>query len=144
MIAVATALVFFLAPEPLILLFLDPDDPQKPEILAIGVSLLAMAGLFQLMDGMQAIALGLLRGLLDTGVPMVMAALSYWAVGVPTSYILGFRAEMGGVGVWIGLILGLSTAGVLLLLRFWLHALRRVQTPPSGKVPPSDAMAGSA
>jgi len=75
---------------------------------------------------------------------MVMAALSYWAVGVPTSYILGFRAEMGGVGVWIGLILGLSTAGVLLLLRFWLHALRRVQTPPPGNVPPSDAMAGSA
>lgn len=143
-IAVATALVFFLVPEPLILLFLDPDDPQKPEILAIGVSLLAMAGLFQLMDGMQAIALGLLRGMLDTGVPMVMAALSYWAVGVPTSYILGFRAEMGGVGVWIGLILGLSTAGVLLLLRFWLHALRRVQTPPPGNVPPSDAMAGSA
>ena len=70
------------------------------------------------MDGMQAIALGLLRGLLDTGVPMVMAALSYWAVGVPTSYILGFRAEMGGVGVWIGLILGLSTAGVLLCCVF--------------------------
>ena len=126
-VAVATALVFFLAPEPLILLFLDPDDPQKPEILAIGISLLAMAALFQLMDGMQAIALGLLRGLLDTGVPMVMAALSYWVIGVPTSYLLGFTLGLGGVGVWTGLILGLSTAGVLLLVRFWLHTLARVE-----------------
>ncbi|MFY1709502.1 MATE family efflux transporter [Tritonibacter scottomollicae] len=143
LIAVATVLVFFLAPEPLILLFLDPDDPQKPEILAIGVTLLAMAGLFQLMDGMQAIALGLLRGLLDTGVPMVMAVLSYWAVGVPTSYILGFRFEMGGVGVWIGLILGLSTAGVLLLLRFWVHALKHMNMTPPGDLPP-DMTAGPA
>lgn len=143
LIAMATVLVFFLAPEPLILLFLDPDDPQKPEILAIGVTLLAMAGLFQLMDGMQAIALGLLRGLLDTGVPMVMAVLSYWAVGVPTSYILGFRFEMGGVGVWIGLILGLSTAGVLLLLRFWVHALKHMNMTPPGDLPP-DMTAGPA
>ena len=143
LIAMATVLVFFLAPEPLILLFLDPDDPQKPEILAIGVTLLAMAGLFQLMDGMQAIALGLLRGLLDTGVPMVMAVLSYWAVGVPTSYILGFRFEMGGVGVWIGLILGLSTAGVLLLLRFWVHALKHMNMTSPGDLPP-DMTAGPA
>ncbi|TNJ48220.1 MATE family efflux transporter [Phaeobacter sp. B1627] len=133
-IAVATALVFFLTPEPLVLMFLDPDDPQKQDILAIGISLLAMAGLFQLMDGMQAIALGLLRGLLDTGVPMVMAALSYWVVGVPTSYILGFRFGMGGVGVWTGLILGLSTAGALLLVRFWLHALGRAELPVAAGV----------
>ncbi len=133
-IAGATALVFLLVPEALILLFLDPEDPQRGEILLIGVSLLAMAGLFQLMDAMQAITLGLLRGMLDTAVPMVMAALSYWAVGVPASYLLGFTFGLGGVGVWMGLILGLSTAGVLLLLRFWFYALRRVGT---GAVPPA-------
>ncbi|OIQ26869.1 MAG: MATE family efflux transporter [Alphaproteobacteria bacterium MedPE-SWcel] len=135
LIAVATALVFFLTPEPLILMFLDPGDPQKQDILAIGIALLAMAGLFQLMDGMQAIALGLLRGLLDTGVPMVMAALSYWVVGVPASYVLGFRLGMGGVGVWTGLILGLSAAAVLLLLRFWLHTLGRVELPSAARAP---------
>ncbi|NIZ15618.1 MATE family efflux transporter [Phaeobacter sp. HF9A] len=135
-LALATALVFFLTPEPLILMFLDPNDPHRPEILEIGVVLLAMAALFQLMDGMQAIALGLLRGLLDTAVPMVMAALSYWAVGVSSSYVLGFYLGYGPVGVWIGLILGLSCAGVLLLARFWLHTLRQVGVPP---VPPGGA-----
>ncbi|WP_420003282.1 MATE family efflux transporter [Arenibacterium sp. LLYu02] len=132
LIAGATVTLFLTMPEPLILLFLDPEDPKRLEIVAIGVSLLAMAGIFQLTDAMQVIALGLLRGLLDTGVPMVMAALSYWAVGVPASYLLGFYFGWGGVGVWAGLIFGLSTAGILLMTRFWVHSLKRVPQAPLG------------
>ncbi len=126
LIAGSTVALFLTVPEPLVLLFLDPQDPQRDEIVLIGVSLLAMAGIFQLTDAMQVIALGLLRGLLDTGVPMVMAALSYWAVGVPASYLLGFHFGWGGVGVWAGLIFGLSTAGLLLMTRFWFHSLNRM------------------
>ena len=58
--------------------------------MAVGVGLLAIAALFQLMDGTQAIALGLLRGVQDTRIPMWMAAFSYWVVGITSSYLLGF------------------------------------------------------
>jgi MATE family multidrug resistance protein len=77
-------------------------------------------------DGAQAIAIGLLRGVQDTGVPMVMAALSYWAVGIPTSYLLGFVFGLGGIGIWLGLSVGLALAGLLLMLRFWRGAITRV------------------
>jgi len=116
---------FLLLPDQLISLFLDPSDPNKPEILIVGASLLAMAALFQLADGMQVIALGVLRGVQDTNWPMVIAALSYWAIGVPASYIFGFTFGWGGVGVWSGLVLGLSFAGVFLMLRFWRHSIKR-------------------
>lgn len=118
---------FLLLPDPLISLFLDPQEPNKPEILIVGASLLAMAALFQLADGMQVIALGLLRGVQDTNWPMVIAALSYWAIGVPASYLFGFSFGWGGVGVWSGLVLGLCFAGVFLMLRFWRHSIK--QTP---------------
>ena len=118
---------FLLLPDPLISLFLDPQEPNKPEILIVGAGLLAMAALFQLADGMQVIALGLLRGVQDTNWPMVIAALSYWAIGVPASYLFGFTFGWGGVGVWSGLVLGLCFAGVFLMLRFWRHSIK--QTP---------------
>lgn len=121
---------FLLLPDPLISLFLDPQEPNKPEILIVGAGLLAMAALFQLADGMQVIALGLLRGVQDTNWPMVIAALSYWAIGVPASYLFGFSFGWGGVGVWSGLVLGLCFAGVFLMLRFWRHSIK--QTPERG------------
>lgn len=116
---------FLLLPDHLISLFLDPDEPNKPEILLVGASLLAMAALFQLADGMQVIALGLLRGVQDTNWPMVIAALSYWAVGVPASYVFGFKFGWGGVGIWSGLVFGLTIAGIFLMLRFWRHSIQR-------------------
>ncbi len=120
---------FLLLPDPLISLFLDPNEPNKPEILIVGASLLAMAALFQLADGMQVVALGLLRGVQDTNWPMVIAALSYWAIGVPASYLFGFTFGWGGVGVWSGLVLGLCFAGVFLMLRFWRHSIKQTGAP---------------
>lgn len=118
-VSVVTVTLFLTIPEVMMSLFLDANDPQKPQILAIGVGLLAVAALFQLVDGMQAIALGLLRGVQDTGVPMLIAGFSYWAVGMPTSYVLGFVMGYGGVGVWLGLVLGLGCAAIFLMQRFW-------------------------
>ncbi|WP_052260481.1 MULTISPECIES: MATE family efflux transporter [unclassified Leisingera] len=123
----AVAIVLFLTiPDALMSLFLDAEDPQKDQILLIGGVLLAAAALFQLMDGMQAVALGLLRGVQDTGVPMVIAALSYWAVGIPASYVFGFLLGWGGVGVWMGLVAGLTCAGLFLMLRFWRRSILTV------------------
>jgi MATE family multidrug resistance protein len=122
--AFATMFVFILIPEPLILAFIDPDEPAKAELLKIGVALLACAGLFQVVDGLQVMALGLLRGVQDTQVPMVMATISYWVIGLPVSYVLAFPLGMGGVGLWLGLVVGLAVAAVLLLWRFWGRSVR--------------------
>lgn len=117
---------FLLIPEQLMSLFLAEDDPQKPQILAIGVGLLVMAAMFQMVDGLQAIALGVLRGVQDTAAPMLIAALSYWGLGIPCSYVFGFVLGYGGVGVWVGLVTGLGCAAVLLMWRFWRGAVRRI------------------
>ncbi|MBO9444556.1 MATE family efflux transporter [Ruegeria sp. R14_0] len=128
-VSVLTVILFLTCAEPLISLFMEPDDPQRSEILLIGTGLLAMAALFQLVDGAQVIALGLLRGLQDAKIPMVMAALSYWGVGITSSYYFGFVRGMDGVGVWLGLVLGLACAAVLLMARFWMRSLRAVGVP---------------
>ncbi|HGG03884.1 MAG TPA: MATE family efflux transporter [Aliiroseovarius sp.] len=114
------ALVFFLAiPDFLIGLFLNPNEARRADVLAIGGVLLAVAAVFQLADGAQVMALGLLRGVQDTKIPMLIAALSYWVIGVPMSYLLGVKWQYGGAGVWAGLVIGLTIAGVLMMLRFW-------------------------
>lgn len=125
-VSVLTIILFLTCAEPLISLFMESDDPQRSQILAIGTGLLALAALFQLVDGAQVIALGLLRGLQDAKIPMVIAALSYWVVGIPTSYYFGFVLEKGGIGVWMGLVLGLACAAVLLMARFWLRSVREI------------------
>ena len=124
--SVVAILVFVIFPEQLIGLFLDPSEPERDAILAVGVGLLVVAALFQMVDGLQAIALGVLRGVQDTAVPMAMAAISYWVLGIPVSYFLGFVLELGGVGVWLGLVTGLGCAAVLLMTRFWGSVLRSI------------------
>lgn len=118
-IALVTIATFVLFPEPLISAFLDRDEPNKAAIIAAGSVLLLMAGVFQLVDAAQVMALGLLRGLQDTKVPMTIAVFSYWVVGVPASYLLGFSFDYGGVGIWGGLVIGLSFAAVFMVARFW-------------------------
>lgn len=119
---VLTVIAFVTIPEVLIGVFLSPDDPQRAEIIAIGVLLLLVAALFQLVDAMQVISLGILRGLHDTRAPMIIAGLSYWGLGLPAAYILGFPAGFGFVGVWFGLVIGLGMAAILLMHRFFTRA----------------------
>nr|WP_235820420.1 MATE family efflux transporter [Falsiruegeria litorea] len=125
-VSAISMVVFLTCAEPLIGLFVESDEPDLAQILAIGTGLLGMAALFQLVDGVQAIALGVLRGVQDTAVPMVMAALSYWAVGIPASYVFGFMFGLEGIGVWLGLVLGLACAAVLLMARFWGRSIKQV------------------
>lgn len=124
--AALTSVVFLVWPEPLILAFMQSSEPARDQIVAIGIGLLAMAALFQLVDGAQVIALGLLRGVQDTTVPMIMAAISYWVVGMPCSYIFGIVLGYDGIGIWMGLVVGLACAAVLLSVRFWRVIIWRV------------------
>ena len=128
-VGAAATLVFLAFPDNLIGLFLETDDPSRDAIIALGAHLLVLAALFQFMDGAQVVALGLLRGLQDTARPMLIAALSYWAVGMPACYLLGFVLGYGATGVWLGLVCGLVCAGTLLMWRFWATVRRRMPAP---------------
>lgn len=116
---IVTVALFLAIPEQLVGLFVGNDDPRRTEILAVGAALLIVAALFQTVDAAQVMALGMLRGVQDTRVPMIMAAVSYWVVGVPVSYVFGFIFDLEGVGIWLGLSVGLALAGALLQVRFW-------------------------
>ncbi|MDN5789125.1 MATE family efflux transporter, partial [Pseudorhodobacter sp.] len=114
--------VFVMLPAPIIGLFLDRANPQSDDIIAFGTVLLALSALFQMVDATQVMALGFLRGMQDTRAPMWIAALSYWVVGIPVSYVLAFPLGVGGPGLWLGLTSGLSVAALLLMWRFWGNA----------------------
>ena len=118
-VAILSVLLFVSVPEPIVALFLDLSKPESAAIVAYGSVLLMVAGLFQLADGMQVMALGLLRGVQDTRVPMWLAAVSYWLIGIPCSYVLAFPLGYGGVGLWFGLVIGLFCAAASLMWRFW-------------------------
>ncbi len=122
--AVLCALLYFTVPQPIIGLFLDDADPLRGEILILGAGFLLMGGLFQLVDSSQVLSVAALRGMQDTSTPMWIAALSYWAVGAPAAYALGFWADMGGRGIWLGLVIGLGTAAIAMMIRFRSHTAR--------------------
>ena len=117
-LSVFTMILFVSAPDALISFFIKSDDPARAQILQVGRGLIYMAALFQLVDGGQVLALGLLRGIQDTKVPMIFASVSYWIVGLPAGYILGFVFGFGGLGVWGGLVIGLGCAAALMTWRF--------------------------
>lgn len=119
-----TVILFLVFPAPLIQAFLDPTEALRDQIVRLGSALLVVAALFQIADGAQAIAMGLLRGVQDTRVPMIIASLSYWIVGMGSSYLLGITLGFGAVGVWWGLLLGLVCAGAFMSWRFWMRSSR--------------------
>lgn len=118
-LALVTMVIYVLYGGWLVGLFLSPDEPARDQIIALGAVLMIVAALFQLADGAQVVAMGLLRGVQDTKVPMWIAAFSYWGIGFPAGYVFGLVLERGAPGIWVGLVLGLGTAGVLLMWRFW-------------------------
>jgi MATE family multidrug resistance protein len=106
------AIVFVLAPRALIGLYTD-----DPAIVALGQKLLLVAAAFQIFDGAQVAGISVLRGAADTKVPMVLAAIGYWVVGLSAALVLGFRTELGPVGIWIGLAASLAVVAFALAFR---------------------------
>ncbi len=87
-------------------------------VISTASSLLLLAALFQLSDGLQVVGSGVLRGMQDVKVPSIIAFTSYWLVMVPCSYVLAFNFNMGVSGIWVGFVVGLSVAALLMYLRF--------------------------
>jgi len=115
------AMVMIFAPRPLIAAFLDLDDPVNAPVIALAVGFLAVAGLFQIFDGAQVIGSGMLRGLHDTRVPMIFAAIGYWGIGLSLAVILGFATDLAGIGIWIGLAAGLASVATLMTVRWTMR-----------------------
>ncbi|MEP5758098.1 MAG: MATE family efflux transporter [Litoreibacter sp.] len=114
----ATMILFVVAPELLITGFLNPDAPDRERVIALGSGLLLVAAVFQLVDAGQVMFLGLLRGVQDARMPLIFTLLSYWAVGIPMSYVFGITLGYGAEGVWSGMVVGLALATLSLGLRW--------------------------
>ena len=114
------ALLMISFPYRLIGAFIDIGDPKNADVVGLAVGFLVFAGLFQIFDGAQAVASGMLRGLHDTRVPMLFALVGYWGIGLPLGVVLAFYFGLAGDGIWIGLSTGLGVVAVLLLGR-WLR-----------------------
>lgn len=94
---------------------------QDLQVVELAASLLVIAAVFQLSDGLQVVALGALRGLSDVKVPTLVTLLAYWVVGLPLGYLLAFKFQYNELGIWIGLLLGLTLTAIMLFYRF--HSL---------------------
>ena len=119
----AAALILLAFPRALVSIFLDLADPANAAIATTAVSFLVVAALFQIVDGVQSIGAGVLRGLHDTRWPMIYAAIGYWVIGIGVGVTLAFPLRMRGVGIWLGLASGLAAVAVLVLIR-WMRRTR--------------------
>lgn len=103
-------------------IYVNLDDPNNAadnaEVVSIAATLLLAAAVFQISDSLQVLALGALRGLQDVKIPTLITFISYWAIGFPISYFFGKEEVLGSLGIWLGLLAGLTSAAILLYIRF--------------------------
>lgn len=126
-VGISMALAFELVAALLILFLRGPIASlftANPAVIRLADELLVLAAAFQLSDGLQVASAGALRGLKDVRMPMGITVIAYWGAGLTLAWLFGFRAGLGPAGVWVGLIAGLSVAGLLLALRFQRRTAR--------------------
>ncbi len=121
------ALLFISAPLFIVSLYLDIGNDGNQQVLDMAVTFLSVASVFLLLDAVQMISNGALFGLKDTHQPMLLGLFSYWVIGLSSGYLLAFWFDMGGVGLWWGLALGLASAAILFSWRFHRSIERLMQ-----------------
>lgn len=121
-IMTVTAVVFLTLPQLLARLYTD-----APGALALAVMLIPIAGIFQVFDGLQVVSSGVLRGIGDTRVPLVINLMGYWLLGIPFGLWMAFRGGVGPTGLWWGLTLGLVVVSILLVLRVRMRFGRAIE-----------------
>jgi MATE family multidrug resistance protein len=137
----ATAVLLGAAPRSLASAYLDLGDPANAGLVAIAVQLFLIAALFQVFDGVQVIAAGALRGYRDTAVPLLIAAIGYWAIGFAGGWLLAFPLGLGPMGLWSGLALGLAVVAISLSLRLRFRARRQMRAAESALLAANEARA---
>lgn len=122
LLAIFFALIFFIFHKSLPNIYVDLSDASNYsdniEVISIASKLLIAAAFFQISDSIQVVVLGALRGLQDVKIPTILTFISYWVIGFPVSYFLGKEEMYGSFGIWLGLLAGLTTASILLFIRF--------------------------
>jgi len=130
-LATVFAILFFIFHKSLPAIYVDLDDKvnyaDNMEVISIASKLLIAAAFFQISDSIQVVVLGALRGLQDVKIPTILTFISYWMVGFPVSYFLGKEEMYGSFGIWLGLLAGLTTASILLFIRFNSLTLKLIQ-----------------
>ncbi len=120
--AIIFAVFFYLFNTNLPKLYLDYDDPAKFtdnfEVWSIASKLILIAAIFQISDTLQVVALGALRGMQDVKIPTFITFIAYWLIGFPISFYLSMYTEYKSSGIWIGLLAGLTSSGIMLFMRF--------------------------
>lgn len=101
--------------------------PEEVEVITLASKLMIIAALFQLSDGIQVTALGMLRGLQDVKIPSIYTFIAYWLITIPLGYFLCVTMEMGAFGMWIALGLGLTISACMLVKRFLNMSARRIK-----------------
>jgi MATE family multidrug resistance protein len=127
-----TAVLFLTLPRPLVGLYLDLSAPENQDVIDLSVQLLGVAAFFQVVDGLQVAAHGALQGLKDTRVPMGIALVTYWGIGLMSGYLWGLHSGGGPTALWWGLVLGLTAAAGLMVWRFQTQ-LGASAVPPSAR-----------
>jgi len=130
-LATGFAITFLILRFQLPKIYVDFDDAinftDNMEVVSIASQLLLAAAIFQISDSIQVVVLGALRGLQDVKIPTIITFIAYWAIGFPVSYFLGKEEAYGSFGIWLGLLAGLSSAAVLLYLRFNYLTLKLIK-----------------
>ena len=131
-LAVVFATFFFVFHKSLPNLYMDLSDAENyvdnMEVMSIAANLLIAAAIFQISDSIQVMVLGALRGLQDVKMPTLITFISYWVVGFPISFYFGSKEMYGSFGIWLGLLAGLTTASILLFIRFNKLTLQLIKT----------------
>lgn len=131
MFMLAASAVMLASPMIIVGIYLDLADPANRGVVSVAASLITVAALFQVFDGVQVVAVGALRGYRDTAVPMLFAACGYWVVGFGSGCFLALSLGWGPVGLWCGLALGLAIVALLLTGRLEMRARSRLRPAAS-------------
>ncbi|MDG1572378.1 MATE family efflux transporter [Robiginitalea sp. M366] len=133
MLTACFALLFLIGRHWLPTLYLDLNDPvgraDALEVTGLASTLLLVAAIFQISDGVQVVILGALRGLQDVRIPTLITFVAYWVIGFPVSYYLGLHTPLRSTGIWIGLLAGLTASAIMLYLRFRNRTARLLAAP---------------
>jgi MATE family multidrug resistance protein len=111
-------ILFWTIPGTIVSLYIDTANPANASVVSLAKTLLGVAAMFQIVDGIQVTAAGALRGLKDTRIPLLIGILAYWGIGLPCGYTLGLVLGFGSVGLWWGFAIGLAVAAGILTWRF--------------------------
>ena len=116
--AIVVTIAMLLFPQVIVGLYLDIKDPANAQVINLALPMLTVATLSQILDTVQKITYGVLQGIQDTRVPMLLSLPAFWGVGLTSGYILGFVLGWGGTGLWLGQSIGIAIAAILFVVRF--------------------------